>query len=101
MHALNPLDMYLFKWISYALLPLLLLLDSAIACRSCSKIDPDDRRTESIGPATPFEVSDIVAEGVLNCLEELLKKCSLEKLNQVLVFFNICPFLSLCLQRIL
>ncbi|PKI65523.1 hypothetical protein CRG98_014023, partial [Punica granatum] len=64
----------------YTLFPLLLLLDAAIACRSSEKIDSDDRHK---APDSPYVVSDIVAEGVVNCLEELLKKCRLGMLNQM------------------
>lgn len=34
-------------------------------------------------PKTPHKMSDTVAEGVLQCLEELLKKCQLGSLDQV------------------
>ncbi|KAK4794723.1 hypothetical protein SAY86_012717 [Trapa natans] len=82
----SPEDLQPF--FDYALFPLVLLLDTAIACRSPSKIDSDDRNIESIGPATPYKVSDVVAEGVLSCLEELLKKCSLVMLNQMVMLIR-------------
>jgi hypothetical protein len=66
---------------SYTLFPLLLLLDAAIDCRSPQKVDTD------VMPGAqkmPRKVSDYVAEGVLQCLEELLKKCQFRSVNQVL-----------------
>lgn len=54
--------------------PLLLLLDRAVECRS--KVDSDNSEG-------PLIVGDSVAEGVLKCLEELLKKCQIGSLDQV------------------
>lgn len=68
---------------SYTLFPLLLLLDAAIQCRSTQKIDSQEMYTMSDVPKTPFKVSDSVAEGVVNCLEELLRKCPLNSVDQV------------------
>lgn len=62
---------------SYTLFPLLLLLDAAVACRSQGKNQPEEF------PKTPYRVSDKVAEGVINCLEELLKKCHIGSIDQV------------------
>ena len=58
---------------SYTLFPLLLLLDGAVNCRSSQKLE------ESV----MVNVSDIAAEGVVQCLEELLKKCHLGSVDQV------------------
>lgn len=64
--------------------PLLLLLDRAVECRS--KVDSDNSK----GPLT---VSDSVAEGVLKCLEELLKKCQIGSLDQVYeILLSFCKY---------
>lgn len=55
--------------------PLLLLLDAAVQCRSSG--------AKSEAPMGGLEISDSVAEGVLLCIEELLKKCHLGSVNQV------------------
>lgn len=68
---------------SYTLFPLLLLLDAAIQCRSTHKVDSQEKFTVSDVPKMPFKVSDSVAEGVVNCLEELLRKCHLKSVDQV------------------
>ncbi|KAA8527184.1 hypothetical protein F0562_008587 [Nyssa sinensis] len=70
---------------SYTLLPLLLLLDAAVDCRSPQKVDSEENHVISSALKTPHKVSDIVAEGVLQCLEELLKKCHLGSLDQMVV----------------
>jgi len=62
---------------SYTLFPLLLLLDAAVACRSQGQNKPEEF------PQTPYRVSDKVAEGVISCLEELLKKCHIGSIDQV------------------
>ncbi|XP_061348789.1 uncharacterized protein LOC133294152 [Gastrolobium bilobum] len=67
----------------YTLFPLLLLLDAAIQCRCMQKVD-----TVSDVPKTPFKVSDRVAEGVVNCLEELLTKCHLNSVDQMVVLLK-------------
>lgn len=54
--------------------PLLLLLDAAVQFRAGEKTD---------GPMSRIEISDSIAEGVLLCIEELLKKCHLGSVNQV------------------
>ena len=59
---------------SYTMFPLLLLLDAAVQCRAREKAD---------APMRALEISDCVAEGVLLCVEELLKKCHLGTVNQV------------------
>ena len=58
------------------LLPLLLLLDVAVKCRSEKKVNFGD----SVGGLL---VSDFVAEKMLLCLEEILKKCHLGSVDQV------------------
>ncbi|XAR67264.1 hypothetical protein NMG60_11001953 [Bertholletia excelsa] len=66
----------------YALFPLLLLLDAAVHSRSplwAEKSVIDDT------PKAPIKVSDIAAEGVLQCLEELLTKCHLGSVEQMVV----------------
>lgn len=60
-----------------------MLLDAAIQCRSTQKVDSQEKYAVSDIPKTPFKVSDNIAEGVVNCLEELLKKCRLNSVNQV------------------
>lgn len=60
---------------SYSLFPLLLLLDAAVNCRSSSK----ELQEKS------YKVSDKVAEGVVQCLEQLLRKCYLGSVDQVVV----------------
>ncbi|KAK9101473.1 hypothetical protein Scep_024903 [Stephania cephalantha] len=57
----------------YALFPLLLLFDAAVGCRSSESKDGVD------------VVSDGVAEGVVLCLEELLRKCCIFSVNQMVV----------------
>ncbi|XP_014490963.1 TELO2-interacting protein 1 homolog [Vigna radiata var. radiata] len=67
----------------YALFPLLLLLDAAVQCRSTLKIDSQPGVLK-----TPVEVSDGVAEGVVKCLEELLRKCRLNSVDQMVVLLK-------------
>ncbi|KAK9099457.1 hypothetical protein Syun_026502 [Stephania yunnanensis] len=57
----------------YVLFPLLLLFDAAVGCRSSESKDGVD------------VVSDGVAEGVVLCLEELLRKCCIFSVNQMVV----------------
>ncbi|EFH64030.1 hypothetical protein ARALYDRAFT_477087 [Arabidopsis lyrata subsp. lyrata] len=66
----------------YTLFPLLLLLDAAVACRSQGNNHPDEF------PKTPHRVSDKVAEGVISCLEELLKKCHIGSIDQMVVIMK-------------
>ncbi|XP_024008438.1 TELO2-interacting protein 1 homolog [Eutrema salsugineum] len=63
----------------YALFPLLLLLDGAVACRGQGNNQP---------AKTPYRVSDKVAEGVISCLEELLKKCHIGSVDQMVVIMK-------------
>lgn len=65
---------------SYTLFPLLLLLDAAVNCRSPPKVEGSVMVDI---PKVPHKVSDVAAEGVLQCLEELLKKCHLGSVDQV------------------
>ncbi|PIA42784.1 hypothetical protein AQUCO_02000317v1 [Aquilegia coerulea] len=74
-YALQPL-------LDYAMFPLLLLLDAAVGCRSPQKVDSEGK-TGLLGVKNA--VSDSVAEGVVLCLEELLKKCYLGSINQMVV----------------
>ncbi|XP_038887282.1 uncharacterized protein LOC120077473 isoform X3 [Benincasa hispida] len=69
----------------YALFPLLLLLDAAVVDRSQQKVDSGDTIMMSVTHGLPHRVSDGVAEGVLQCLEELLKKCHLGSVEQMVV----------------
>jgi hypothetical protein len=76
-------DVFFWLFFSYTLFPLVLFLDAAIQCRSTQKFDSQEKYIVSDIPKTPIKVSDSVAEGVVNCLEELLKKCRLNSVNQV------------------
>ncbi|KAI8007626.1 hypothetical protein LOK49_LG07G03659 [Camellia lanceoleosa] len=70
---------------SLYIVSLLLLLDAAVNCRSPPKAE------ESVMvnfPKVLHKVSDIAAEGVLQCLEELLKKCHLGSVDQVVVLLK-------------
>ncbi|XVF60850.1 hypothetical protein PTKIN_Ptkin08bG0081000 [Pterospermum kingtungense] len=64
----------------YTLFPLLLLLDASIDCRSSE--------SESGNNYSKVRVSDKVAEGVVECLEELLKKCHLGSVDQMVVILK-------------
>lgn len=81
-HATPP-DSLVFAISSYALFPLLLLLDAAVGVRSQQKVDSGENIMMSVSHDLPHRVSDGVAEGVLQCLEELLKKCHLGSVEQV------------------
>ncbi|XP_031115068.1 uncharacterized protein LOC116019112 [Ipomoea triloba] len=72
----------------YTLFPLLLLLDAAVDCRSKPNEDSRGRSIISNFPETPLKVGDILVEGVLNCLEELLKKCHLASVDQLVVLLK-------------
>ncbi|CAL5207919.1 unnamed protein product [Lathyrus oleraceus] len=84
----NCLPSTLQPFFDYTLFPLVLLLDAAIQCRSTQKFDSQERYTVSDIPKTPFKVSDSVAEGIVHCLEELLKKCCLSSVNQMVVILK-------------
>ncbi|MCE2055364.1 hypothetical protein HAX54_042482 [Datura stramonium] len=64
------------SFFDYTLFPLLLLLDAAVDSRSSPKVDSNERFV------MPNTLSDIVMEGALHCLEELLKKCCLGSVDQ-------------------
>ncbi|XP_069148470.1 uncharacterized protein [Solanum lycopersicum] len=63
----------------YTLFPLLLLLDAAIDSKSSPNVGSNERYMR------PNTLSDIVMEGALHCLEELLKKCCLGSVDQFIV----------------
>lgn len=69
----------------YTLFPLLLLLDAAVACRSQQKVYSEEKNVKVNVQKTPLKVSDRVAEGVLQCLDELLNKCHLGSIDQMVV----------------
>ncbi|GMI88663.1 hypothetical protein like AT1G79190 [Hibiscus trionum] len=70
----------------YTLFPLLLLLDAAVDCRS-SKNKSESSHVK--------RVSDKVAEGVVECLEELLKKCHLGSVDQMVVVLKKLTYAAL------
>lgn len=76
-------DSSVFAIFSYALFPLLLLFDAAVVDRSQQKVDSGENIMMSVSHDLLHRVSDSVAEGVLQCLEELLKKCHLGSVEQV------------------
>ncbi|KAK4386809.1 hypothetical protein Sango_2551500 [Sesamum angolense] len=88
------LVLVLIECFSYTLFPLLLLFDAAVNCRSSMKSDSKDNPLESNTLRTAHKVSDSVAEGVVLCLEEVLKKCQIGSVDQVIIegigIFNIC-----------
>ncbi|KAG1362012.1 putative TELO2-interacting protein [Cocos nucifera] len=71
--------------LDYTLFPLLLLLDAAVECRKEQKADSYESLGNGGAPLRGLEISDSVAEGVLTCIEELLKKCHLGSVNQMVV----------------
>ncbi|XP_011086354.1 TELO2-interacting protein 1 homolog isoform X2 [Sesamum indicum] len=75
-------------FLDYTLFPLLLLFDAAVNCRSSMKSDSKDNPLESntLGPA--HKVSDSAAEGVVLCLEEVLKKCQIGSVDQMVVILR-------------
>ncbi|RRT74312.1 hypothetical protein B296_00031757 [Ensete ventricosum] len=68
---------------AYTLFPFLLLLDAAVQCREEKKADSDGGFVYGSAPLGGHAISDSTAEGMLLCLEELLKKCHLGSVNQV------------------
>ncbi|XP_076949031.1 uncharacterized protein LOC143621508 [Bidens hawaiensis] len=72
----SPHDLQPF--FDYTLFPLLLLLEAAVDCRS-----PKGEIKEN----SP-KISDAVAEGVIQCLEELLKKCHVGSVDQMVVILK-------------
>ncbi|XP_062012029.1 uncharacterized protein LOC133728620 [Rosa rugosa] len=77
-HALQP-------FFDYTLFPLLLLLDASVDCRSPKKLGSEEKVVSANITKVPQKVSDSVAEGVLQCLEELLAKCLLGSVDQMVV----------------
>ncbi|KAK9077656.1 hypothetical protein SSX86_005993 [Deinandra increscens subsp. villosa] len=71
-HALQP-------FFDYSLFPLLLLLEAAVDCRSPPK--------EQMKENTP-KISDAVAEDVIQCLEELLMRCHVGSVDQMVVILK-------------
>ncbi|XP_068654423.1 uncharacterized protein [Aristolochia californica] len=73
--------------LDYTLFPLLLLLDAAVLCRgrASRKVEKENEFGMADASHKPYVIGDIVAEGVLVCLEELLKKCYFGSVNQMVV----------------
>ncbi|CAL9173490.1 unnamed protein product [Musa hybrid cultivar] len=71
--------------LDYTLFPFLLLLDAAVQCREEKKADSDGGFGNAGSPLGGHAISDSVAEGMLMCLEELLMKCHLGSVNQMVV----------------
>ncbi|CAL9120988.1 unnamed protein product [Musa textilis] len=69
--------------LDYTLFPFLLLLDAAVQCREEKKADSAGGFGNGGAPLGGHAISDSAAEGMLMCLEELLKKCHLVSVNQV------------------
>lgn len=80
-HALQP-------FFDYTLFPLLLLLEAAVDCRSPPKDEFKERYAFTSATEKPPKVSDAVAEGVLHCLEELLMKCHVGSVDQMVVILK-------------
>ncbi|XP_024959334.1 TELO2-interacting protein 1 homolog [Cynara cardunculus var. scolymus] len=72
----------------YTLLPLLLLLEAAVDCRSPPKDEFKERSVFTSATEKPPKVGDAVAEGVLHCLEELLMKCHVGSVDQMVVILK-------------
>ncbi|KAK6133097.1 hypothetical protein DH2020_033136 [Rehmannia glutinosa] len=75
-------------FMDYTFFPLLLLFDAAVNCRSSVKFDSKDNSVESNTLEMAHKVSDSVAEGVVLCLEEVLKKCHLGSIDQMVVILK-------------
>ncbi|KAL0300963.1 UNVERIFIED_CONTAM: hypothetical protein Sradi_6373100 [Sesamum radiatum] len=86
--SLQPFLEVLIECFSYTLFPLLLLFDAAVNCRSSMKSDSKDNPLESNTLRTAHKVSDSVAEGVVLCLEEVLKKCQIGSVDQMVVILK-------------
>ncbi|KAL3637600.1 hypothetical protein CASFOL_018768 [Castilleja foliolosa] len=81
-HALQP-------FMDYTFFPLLLLFDTAVNSRSSVKSDSKDSsldRNNTLEMA--HKVTDSVAESVVLCLEEILKKCHLGSVDQMVVILK-------------
>ncbi|CAI9756733.1 unnamed protein product [Fraxinus pennsylvanica] len=72
----------------YTLFPLLLLLDAAVNCRSSQNANSENELLSFHALEKPHNVSDAVAEATLLCLEELLKKCRLGSVDQMVVILK-------------
>ncbi|KAJ8761187.1 hypothetical protein K2173_001243 [Erythroxylum novogranatense] len=79
----------------YTLFPLLLILDAATDCRSQKKVNPEKKDARDTAPKVTQKVSDQVAEGILQCLEELLIKCQLMSTNQMAVLIKKLTYAAL------
>lgn len=77
--------LFFFYFPSFTLFPLLLLFDASVNCRSSMKTGSKDDSLASSTLGMEHKVSDSVAEGVVLCLEEVLKKCPLGSVDQVLL----------------
>ncbi|KZV33836.1 hypothetical protein F511_29079 [Dorcoceras hygrometricum] len=72
----------------YILFPLLLMFDAAVNCSSSMKFESKDKPLSASASDTPHQVSDSVAEGIILCLEEILKKCRFESVDQMVVILK-------------
>lgn len=72
----------------FTLFPLLLLFDASVNCRSSMKTGSKDDSLASSTLGMEHKVSDSVAEGVVLCLEEVLKKCPLGSVDQMVVILK-------------
>ncbi|KAL1540550.1 TELO2-interacting protein 1 isoform X2 [Salvia divinorum] len=72
----------------FTLFPLLLLFDASVECRSSTKTDSKDDSLLSSTLRMEHKVSDSVTEGVVLCLEEVLKKCQLGSTDQMVVILK-------------
>uniref|UniRef100_A0A2P2KMP9 Uncharacterized protein LOC105632012 n=1 Tax=Rhizophora mucronata TaxID=61149 RepID=A0A2P2KMP9_RHIMU len=79
----------------YTLLPLLLLLDAAVDCRSSKKSNIEEEGVANTTLNMPQKVSDRVAEGVLQCLEELLKKCHFGSVEEMVAVMKKLTYAAL------
>ncbi|KAL8473985.1 hypothetical protein ACS0TY_030725 [Phlomoides rotata] len=82
-----PSSCFLY-FFSYTLFPLLLLFDASVNCRSSMESKSKDNSLVFIPLETEQKVSDSVAEGVVLCLEEVLKKCHLGSVDQMAVILR-------------
>ncbi|XP_078436931.1 ARM repeat superfamily protein [Wolffia australiana] len=74
--------------LDYMLLPLFLLLDGAIACRSQQTVSGEEKISSGGMEIRRHVIGDKVAEVVLRCLEELLKKCHLLSVEQMVMILK-------------
>ncbi|XP_051133791.1 uncharacterized protein LOC127253310 [Andrographis paniculata] len=74
--------------LDFTLSPLLLLFEAAVNCRSSRKFDTKDVSLDLHDSVATHKVSDSVAEAVVLCLEEILKKCQLGSINQMVVILK-------------